>query len=134
MLDPVREKFAQEYHATGNASEALRRANPRSRKWKEASVNVRASQWLSDDKVQLRLGQLQLASSEKHGITIETITTMLKEDRELARSKEQSAAAVSAVMGLAKVHGLIVDKNEHTGANGAPLVPVLNLALSRNKS
>jgi hypothetical protein len=30
-LDPVRERFAQEYHATGNASEALRRANPKAR-------------------------------------------------------------------------------------------------------
>jgi phage terminase small subunit len=41
---------------------------------------------------------------------------------------------VSAIMGKAKLHGLVVDKNEHTGANGAPLVPVLNIALSRNKS
>jgi phage terminase small subunit len=30
-LDPVRERFAQEYHATGNASEAYRRANPKAR-------------------------------------------------------------------------------------------------------
>jgi phage terminase small subunit len=32
-LDPVRERFVQEYHATGNASEAYRRSNPKALKW-----------------------------------------------------------------------------------------------------
>lgn len=130
MLDPVREKFTQQYHALGNASEAYRVANPKSRKWKPETVHVKACNMLKEDKVQARLHELQAASAEKHGITIESLTLMLKEDRQLARDKEQASAAVSAVMGLAKIHGLIVDKNEHTGKDGAPLVPVLNVTLT----
>jgi phage terminase small subunit len=133
MLDPVRERFTQEYHATGNASEALRKAKPHARKWKDNVVHVKASQMLAEDKVQVRLHELQAASAEKHEITIETLTQMLKEDRTLARGEKQSAAAVSAVMGLAKLHGLIVDKNEHTGKNGETLVPVLNVTIGAPK-
>jgi len=88
---------------------------------------------LAEDKVQARLHELQAASAEKHEITIDTLTQMLKEDRKLARGEKQSAAAVSAVMGLAKLHGLIVDKNEHTGKNGETLVPVLNVTIGAPK-
>jgi hypothetical protein len=45
-LDPVRERFAQEYHSTGNASEALRRAKPYAAKWKAETVHKRASEML----------------------------------------------------------------------------------------
>jgi len=34
------------------------------------------------------------------------------EDRELARKTETPSAAVSAVMGIAKLHGLLVDKSK----------------------
>jgi phage terminase small subunit len=133
-LDPVREKFVQEYHQHGNASEAYRKAKPRSKSWKPEAIHVNASKLLSEAKVQLRLSELQRMSAEKHDITIETITQMLKEDRELARQNVQSSAAVSAVMGLAKVHGLIVDKNEITGKDGQALVPVLNVTIARDQS
>ena len=56
--------------------------------------------------------ELQAAHAARHEITIDTITAMLKADRELAREKEQPAAAVSAAMRLAKLHGLIVDKSK----------------------
>jgi phage terminase small subunit len=133
-LDPVREKFVQEYHQHGNASEALRQAKPHAKKWKSEVVNSKASTMLAEGKVQERLSELQRMSAERHDITIETITNMLKEDRDLARQNAQSSAAVSAVMGLAKVHGLIVDKNEITGKDGQALVPVLNVTIARDQS
>src|SRR3984893_11529679 len=58
-LDPVRERFAHEYHATGNACEAYRRANPKSAKWTQNAVNVKASRVLAEAKVRLRLDELQ---------------------------------------------------------------------------
>lgn len=132
-LDPVRERFIQEYHATGNATEALRRAKPHALKWKPEVVNSKASTMLSEGKVQERLSQLQARSAEKHDITIDSLTAMLQEDRTLARTEKQSSAAISAVMGLAKLHGLIVDKAEHTGKDGAQLIPVINVAVGRAK-
>lgn len=134
MLDPTRERFVQEYHATGNASEALRRAKPNAKKWKDNVVHVKASEMLSEGKVQVRLHELQEDARKKHGVTIESLTIELEEARALAKSANQASAAVSATMGKAKLHGLVVDKNELTGKDGAPLVPVLNVSLSRNQS
>ena len=44
--------------------------------------------------------------------TVETITRQLHEDRRLAHETKQANAAVQATMGLAKLHGLMVDKYE----------------------
>jgi len=129
-LDPVREKFAQAFHATGNASEAFRRANPRSKKWKPEALHPKASNMLAEDKVQARLSELQAASAERHMITIETLTEMLKDDRMLARENAQSSAAVRAVEVMARLHGLLVEKQEHTGKDGTPLTPVINVTVS----
>ena len=135
-LEPAREKFVQEYHATGNASEALRRAYPNACKWKEASVNVRASRMLADAKVLLRLEELQAEAAVRHNITVDSITEMLKEDREKAHAAGQIGAAVSASMGLAKLHGLVKDKsqNELTFAGDALIKPIINVSLTRDKS
>lgn len=132
LSDPVRETFVQTFHATGNASEAFRTAKPRSQKWKPAVVHTKASEMLANGEVQVRLHELQAAAAEKHEITVESLTLMLKEDRQLARDNTQSSAAVSAVMGLAKLHGLIVDKAEVAGKDGTPLVPVLNITIGSN--
>jgi phage terminase small subunit len=47
---------------------------------------------------------------EATGITKERITEMLLEDRMLARQNAQTSAAIAAAMGLAKIHGYIVDQ------------------------
>jgi hypothetical protein len=112
MLDPVRERFVQEYHQHSNASEAYRAAKPKATKWKPETVHVKACNMLKEDKVQVRLHELQQRSAAKHEITVDTITAMLKEDRDLARQNAQSGAAVTAAMGLAKLHGLITEKRE----------------------
>lgn len=114
MLDPIRERFIQEFHVSGNGSESVRVAHPKARNWKPQTVHVKASQWLAEPKVQIRLQELRQSSAEKHGITVQSATEMLMADRELARKLEMPAAAISAVMGIAKLHGLIVDKSEVT--------------------
>ena len=134
MLDPVREKFIKEYHQHGNASEAFRTAKPHAKKWKPSVVNSKASTMLSEGRVQERLSELQRMSAERHGITLEKLTNMLLEDRTMARDTLKANAAVQAVMGLAKLHGLLIDKQEVTGKDGAPLVPVLNVNVTRDQS
>jgi phage terminase small subunit len=133
-LEPSREKFAQEYHATGNASEALRRAYPNARKWKEGSVNVRASRLLADAKVLLRLEELQEQAAKRHGTTIDSLTEELEKARETAMDTGQVSAAVSAIMGKAKLHGLVKDKvaNEFAGADGQPVTPIINVSLYKS--
>lgn len=138
-LDPVRERFVQEYHQHSNASEALRVAKPHARKWKPEVVNSKASTMLAEGKVQERLAQLQQESAAKHDITIERLTQMTLKAYETAEIKgratgqAQASAMVKAAEFLGKLHGLVVDKSEVTGKDGAPLVPVLNVQIGRDK-
>jgi phage terminase small subunit len=133
-LDPVRERFAQEYHGTGNASEALRRANPKAKKWKQHSLHVEASKVLSEPEVSLRLEQLQVEAAKRHGTTIDSLTSELEAARDGAMGTGQFSAAVSATMGKAKLRGLVKDKvaNEFAGADGQPVTPIINVSLFKS--
>jgi DNA-binding transcriptional MocR family regulator len=94
---------------------------------KPSTVNRKAVELLENGKITARLDQLQQRAQKRHDITIDTLTEMLKADRELARELEQSSAAVSAVMGLAKIHGLILDKAQISGDENNPIVTRVEL-------
>ena len=91
-LDPVRERFAQEYHATGNASEAYSRAKPNAAKWKAETLHVKACNMLKEDKVQIRLEELQTEAAARHNITVDTLLLSLRR-----RARVQWARAKSAL-------------------------------------
>jgi len=132
----VRERFVQEYHATGNASEAYRRAKPHAAKWKESALNPKASRMLAEGKVQARLEELHAEAAKRPGTTIDSLTSELEAARDGAMGTGQFSAAVSATMGKAKLHGLVKDKvaNEFTGADGQAVTPIINVNLTRDKS
>lgn len=62
-----------------------------------------------------RVAELQERAALKVEITVADVIEMLKEDRELAHTLEQSGSAVSATMGVAKVLGFLKEKIEHSG-------------------
>lgn len=111
-LTPKQQAFALAYVETGNASEAYRRAYDASN-MAPPSVWVEACRTLADPNVSLMVFELQEAAAERTLVTVESLTRELDEDRELARNLEMPAAAVSAVMGKAKLHGLITDKSKN---------------------
>jgi hypothetical protein len=84
-------------------------------------ADVNASRLLSGAKVADRVGELQERAAIKVELTLLDIVQMLTEDRELARTCEQSGSAVSASMGIAKLLGHLKDKVELTGKDGGPL-------------
>jgi len=94
---------ASGYSATGNSAEAA------------------ASRLLSDVKVQARVAELQERAAIRTEKTVADLVTMLEEDRILAREVEQPSAAISAVMGMGKLLGLVKDKTELTGKDGAAI-------------
>lgn len=110
-LTPKQEAFVRFYIETGNASEAYRRAYDAAN-MKDEAVHVAACKLLKNPKVALRLEQHHKRQQARHDITIESLTRELDEDREGARASGQYSAAISAVMGKAKLHGLIVDKKQ----------------------
>lgn len=75
------------------------------------STDACASRLLSDAKVKARVVELQSAAAEKTLVTVESLTLELEAARVLAMADDKGAgAAVSAVMGKAKLHGLGSEK------------------------
>ena len=101
------EAFARAYVETGNASEAYRRAYNAENMSRE-SIAVRACQLLAHCKVSVMVQQLKDQAAERHAVTVDSLVNELEEARIAALTAEspQSAAAVSATMGKAKLMGL----------------------------
>jgi phage terminase small subunit len=112
-LTPKQEAFVKAYMETGNGTQAYRMAYD-AENMKESTIRVKAFELLQNGKITERLEQVRESSQKRHDITIARLTEMLIEDRELARKVESPAAAVSAVMAIGKLHGLVVDKKEVT--------------------
>lgn len=119
-LTPKQEAFVQAYLTTGNASEAYRQSYNASG-MKPAVINVKASELLADGKIAVRVQELQAIAVERALVTVQSLTEELEEARALALEERQPSAAVSASMGKAKLHGLLVDKAELTGKDGAAI-------------
>ena len=66
------------------------------------------------DEITARVGELQSRQLLRHDVTVDTLTDELEEARLLAHQEGQAGAAVSAIMGVAKLHGLLTDKVEHS--------------------
>lgn len=138
-LTPKQEEFCRCYLETGNASEAYRRAY-NAANMKEETIWRKAKECMDNGKVTARLSEMQAQSAEKHDITIERLTQMALTAYEASQTpgratgQMQTSAMVKAAEFLGKLHGLIVEKSEVTGKDGAPLVPVLNVQVGRTKS
>ena len=104
-LTPKQEKFCQLYVETGSASEAYRQSYDSSN-MKPETVNVKASELLSNGKIAVRVGQLRERLVKKHNVTVDSLIEELEQARKLAFETAQVSAAVSATMGKAKLCGL----------------------------
>jgi phage terminase small subunit len=121
-LSVKQETFALAYVETGNASEAYRRAFTVGETTKPETVWTEASKTLANPKVALRVMELQELASLRTLVSIESLTGELEEARILAMQSENGAsAAVAAIMGKAKLHGLAIEKKELSGKAGAPI-------------
>lgn len=122
MLTPKKRAFILEYAISKNATQSAIKAG-----YSAATAKSAGPRLLTDVDVLEAINDAVEKHAETCGITIETITNMLIADRELARQLEAPAAAVSAALGLAKLHGLVVDKQQLSGAVGgyqAVAIPV----------
>ena len=109
QLTPKQEAFCLAYIETGNASEAYRRAY-NAENMKPETVNRKAKEVMDNGKITARLDELQVAHQERHNVTIDSLTDELETARTIAVAEKQPSASVSATMGKAKLHGLLVDK------------------------
>jgi len=112
LANASHELFAQKWHETENKSEAYRVSHPRSLKWKDTTVHVKACELSKNGKIVVRYNELKEAAAIGHGITIESLLIELDEARAAALGCEspQSSAAVSATMSKAKLVGLDINR------------------------
>ncbi len=110
-LTPKQEVACQAYVETGNKSEAYRRAY-NTENMKEETIWRKAVELFANGKVAARLNALRAEHRRAHDVTIKSLTEQLEEARALAMANGQAGAAVQAIMGKAKLHGLLIDKRE----------------------
>ena len=119
-LTPKQESFCLAYIETGNASEAYRQAYD-AENMKPETINRKAKVELDKGKIRARLEALQAEHRKRRDVTVAGLSENLEIAMNLAFQNKQAAAMVSAIMGRAKLHGLLVDRAELTGKDGGPI-------------
>ncbi len=76
-------KNSQKYIELGNASEAYRQSYDAG-KMKPETIYVKASQFLAEDKIRIRIKELRNRLVEKHEVTVESIAQELEKARTMA--------------------------------------------------
>lgn len=97
------ERFAQELAKGATQTDAYTKAG-----YKPSEQH--ASRLARNGKVRDRVAELQERGAKRCEITIESLTQMLIEDRTFAKSLGQSATCVSAVNSIAKLNGLVIER------------------------
>ncbi|MER9410320.1 terminase small subunit [Mesorhizobium sp. M0589] len=123
-LTQKQEAFAVAYVETGNGSKAYRQSHEVGADTKPETVWSEASRLLANPKVAARIKELQAEARALLMVSVGTLTDELELARAKAMAEPKGAsAAVSATLGKAKLHGLLVDKAELTGKDGKDLMP-----------
>ena len=106
-MTPKQQRFAEEYMIDSNATAAAKRAG-----YSPHTANEQGARLLANVSVAaaIRAGQAELR--ERTAVTVESISDQLDAAYEQAKDNGQAAAMVQACMGLAKLHGLLIDKTE----------------------
>jgi phage terminase small subunit len=65
-----------------------------------------------NERVKDYIRQLEVKAMKKHEITVDTLIAQLEEARQNAKAAKQPASEISAVMGVAKLCGLLVEKQQ----------------------
>lgn len=118
-LTEKQEKFCKALIETGNQSEAYRRAY-NTENMKPESVNRKAVEMVQKVAIAARLDELRKRVAKRHDCTVDSLVAELEEIKQVALAAEtpQTSAAVSAVMGKAKLCGLDKQLVELSGTVG----------------
>src|SRR5262245_49450535 len=96
-------------HGTAYRAAGYRASGPRE---PGGSAEVNASRLLKNAKILDRVRELQAEAAQEVKETIDKCVAELNEDRRDAKAQGQHSAAISAVMGKAKLLGLVTDKHQ----------------------
>ena len=109
-LTDKQRRFVEEYLVDCNATDAARRAG-----YSKRGARASGQQNMSNYEVKAEIDRRMAQKSQETGYTRERVAQMLVDAYDMATAEKQASAAVQAANGLAKLHGLIIDKTQHSG-------------------
>lgn len=104
--------FVRRYMEIGNAAKAYRETYEVSPDALPQTSWSEGYRILGRPHVSAMVGKLQLEAAERTLVTVESITAEYNENRLAAAELDQPAAMNTATTGKAKLHGLLIDKQE----------------------
>lgn len=104
-MTPKQQAFVREYLIDRNATQAAIRAG-----YSPDTAYSIGNENLRKPEIMQAIEVLEAEHRERCNVTVEALTNELYLARDLAHSAGQPSAAVSAIMGIAKLHGLVTDK------------------------
>ncbi len=115
-MTPKQQRFAEEYVVDHNATQAAIRAG-----YSERTAKQQGSRLLTKVDVIEAVRAKEARLSRKIEVTISSQTEEMRANRDLALENKQAAAAQQCSMGIAKLHGLLVDRSEVKTTNDMSL-------------
>ncbi len=106
-MSPKQKRFAEEYVVDHNATQAAIRAG-----YSERTAKQQGSRLLTKVDVIEAVRAKEARLRRKTEVSISSQTEDMRENRDLALENKQAAAAQQCSMGIAKLHGLLVDRSE----------------------
>ena len=110
QLTPKERDFALAYIEMGSAAKAYRQVYDHN--GNDATARRCGHAVLHRSKVEALVTDLQAGHQERHKVTVDGLTWELEKARQVAMDARNAAAAVQAIMGKAKLHGLLVDRTQ----------------------
>ena len=118
-MNPKQQRFAEEYVVDHNATQAAKRAG-----YSPKTAYSQGQRLLKHVEVQTAIAAEQARLRRKTEVSIRSMTEDMRENRDLAVENKQAAAAQQASMGIAKLHGLLIDRAEVKTINDMTLAEV----------
>lgn len=129
-LTPKQLKFRELYMELGNATEAYRRAY-NCKRMSDRAIQTEACKLLKNPRVAHSIADIQAKAAEASKITTESLSRELDEAIAFAKSLNQSAPIVSAIIAKARINGLMKDKLEVN--NIGNMKPTINVRIGSDK-
>ncbi len=117
-MTPKQERFVQEYMIDLNATQAAIRAG-----YSAHTADVQGPRLLGNVGVAAAIQAAQAEFRERTKVTVDGLTEDLRAAYDLAEKNGQSSAMTQAALGIAKLHGMLVDKQQQLEPRAADMTP-----------
>ncbi len=106
-MSAKQQRFVEEYLVDHNATQAAIRAG-----YSEKTAYSIGHENLKKPEIAAAIAAGEARLRRKMEVSIRSMTEEMRENRDLAVANGQAAAAQQASMGIAKLHGLLIDRTE----------------------